>query len=106
VTHKLGRDACRCLTRSCYRDPGGCGIYRTSTSVTAVSAAVECKDAIPRERPTPWVPPRLNWDPMARAAVVELNKHGGLSHGKVTRCLASLFGIPLSSSFADFCRWA
>ncbi|HEX2520439.1 MAG TPA: transposase, partial [Castellaniella sp.] len=25
-----------------------------------------------------------------------MNKQGGLSHGKVTRCLASLFGIPLS----------
>src|SRR3954453_159584 len=32
----------------------------------------------------------------AQAAVVELNKQGGLSHGKVTRCLESLFGIPLS----------
>src|SRR5262249_16889040 len=27
---------------------------------------------------------------------VELNKQGGLSHGKVVRCLGSLFGIPLS----------
>jgi transposase len=34
--------------------------------------------------------------PDAQAAVVELNKEGGLSHGKVTRCLDSLFGIPLS----------
>jgi transposase len=34
--------------------------------------------------------------PDAQAAVVELNKQGGLSHGKVTRCLASLFGISLS----------
>src|SRR5262245_2800091 len=34
--------------------------------------------------------------PDAQAAVVELNKQGGLSHGKVTRCLHSLFGIPLS----------
>ena len=34
--------------------------------------------------------------PEAQAAVVELNKQGGLSHGKVTRCLESLFGIPLS----------
>jgi transposase len=34
--------------------------------------------------------------PDAQAAVVELNKQGGLSHGKVTRCLKSLFGIPLS----------
>jgi transposase len=34
--------------------------------------------------------------PDAQAAVVELNKQGGLSHGKVTRCLGSLFGIPLS----------
>jgi transposase len=34
--------------------------------------------------------------PDAQAAVVELNKEGGLSHGKVTRCLGSLFGIPLS----------
>src|SRR6516162_3979802 len=32
----------------------------------------------------------------AQAAVVELNKQGGLSHGKVTQCLQSLFGIPLS----------
>jgi transposase len=34
--------------------------------------------------------------PDAQAAVVELNKQGGLSHAKVTRCLESLFGIPLS----------
>lgn len=34
--------------------------------------------------------------PDARAAVVELNKQGGLSHGKVTRCLGSLFGVSLS----------
>jgi transposase len=34
--------------------------------------------------------------PDAQAAVVELNKQGGLSHGKVTRCLESLFGIQLS----------
>jgi transposase len=34
--------------------------------------------------------------PDAQAAIVELNKQGGLSHGKVTRCLASLFGISLS----------
>jgi transposase len=34
--------------------------------------------------------------PDAQAAVVELNKQAGLSHGKVTRCLYSLFGIPLS----------
>src|SRR5436305_3280185 len=34
--------------------------------------------------------------PDAQAAVVELNKQGGLSHGKVTRCLQSLFHIPLS----------
>ncbi len=34
--------------------------------------------------------------PDTQAAVVELNKQGGLSHGKVTRCLESLFGIPLS----------
>jgi transposase len=32
----------------------------------------------------------------AQAAVVELNKQGGLSHGKVSRCLGSLFGISLS----------
>jgi transposase len=32
----------------------------------------------------------------AQAAIVELNKQGGLSHGKVSRCLESLFGIPLS----------
>src|SRR5215470_4290646 len=34
--------------------------------------------------------------PDAQAAVVELNKQAGLSHGKVSRCLESLFGIPLS----------
>jgi transposase len=34
--------------------------------------------------------------PDAQAAVVELNKQAGLSHGKVTGCLTSLFGIPLS----------
>src|SRR6516162_1027040 len=34
--------------------------------------------------------------PDAQAAIVELNKQGGLSHGKVSRCLKSLFGIPLS----------
>jgi transposase len=34
--------------------------------------------------------------PDAQAAIVELNKQGGLSHGKITRCLKSLFGIPLS----------
>jgi transposase len=34
--------------------------------------------------------------PDAQAAVVELNKQAGLSHGKVARCLASLFGIRLS----------
>jgi transposase len=34
--------------------------------------------------------------PDAQSAVVELNKQGGLSHGKVTRCLESLFGISLS----------
>ncbi|HEV3261443.1 MAG TPA: IS66 family transposase [Gemmataceae bacterium] len=34
--------------------------------------------------------------PDAQAAVVELNKQAGLSHGKVTQCLDHLFGIPLS----------
>lgn len=34
--------------------------------------------------------------PDAQSAVVELNKQGGLSHGKVTRCLESMFGIRLS----------
>jgi transposase len=34
--------------------------------------------------------------PDAQAGIVELNKQGGLSHGKVTRCLESLFGIRLS----------
>jgi transposase len=34
--------------------------------------------------------------PDVQAAIVELNKQGGLSHGKVTHCLGSLFGIPLS----------
>jgi transposase len=34
--------------------------------------------------------------PDAQATVVELNKQGGLSHGKVVRCLGSLFGIDLS----------
>jgi transposase len=34
--------------------------------------------------------------PDAQAAVVELNKQGRLSHGKVVGCLGSLFGIDLS----------
>jgi transposase len=34
--------------------------------------------------------------PDAQSAIVELNKQGGMSHGKVTRCLESLFGIRLS----------
>jgi transposase len=34
--------------------------------------------------------------PDAQAAIVELNKQGGPSHGKVARCLQSLFGIRLS----------
>jgi transposase len=34
--------------------------------------------------------------PDAQAAVVELNKQAGLSHGKVSRVLGSLFGIPLT----------
>jgi transposase len=34
--------------------------------------------------------------PDTQAAVIELNKEGGMSHGKVTRCLESLFGIRLS----------
>jgi transposase len=34
--------------------------------------------------------------PDAQAAIVELNKQGGLSHGKIARCLDSLFGIALS----------
>ena len=34
--------------------------------------------------------------PDAQAAVVELNKQAGLSHGKVTQCLDHLFGISLS----------
>lgn len=34
--------------------------------------------------------------PDAQAAVVELNKQAGLPHGKVSRVLGSLFGIPLT----------
>ena len=34
--------------------------------------------------------------PDAQAAVVELNKQAGLPHGKVSRALGSLFGIPLT----------
>ena len=34
--------------------------------------------------------------PDAQAAVVELNKQAGLSHGKVTQVLDKLFGIQLS----------
>lgn len=34
--------------------------------------------------------------PDAQAAVVELNKQAGLSHGKVRQCLHNLFGISLS----------
>ncbi len=34
--------------------------------------------------------------PDAQATVIELNKHAGLSHGKVSRVLESLFGISLT----------
>jgi transposase len=34
--------------------------------------------------------------PDAQAGVVEVNKQAGRSHGKVTRCLEFLFGMPLS----------
>jgi len=34
--------------------------------------------------------------PDLQAALVELNKHAGLSHGKVRRCLQELFGIGLT----------
>jgi transposase len=34
--------------------------------------------------------------PVAQAAVVELNKQAGLPHAKISRCLESLFGIPLT----------
>jgi transposase len=34
--------------------------------------------------------------PIAQAAVVWLNKHAGLSHGKISRCLWHLFGINLT----------
>jgi transposase len=34
--------------------------------------------------------------PDAQAAIVDLNKNAGLSHGKVTRALRILFGIPLT----------
>jgi transposase len=36
--------------------------------------------------------------PDAQAAIVELNKQAGLSHGKVTGCLECLFGNPLSGA--------
>jgi hypothetical protein len=42
--------------------------------------------------------------PDAQAAVVELNKQAGLSHGKVSRCLKSLFGIPLSVASCCACN--
>ena len=35
--------------------------------------------------------------PDAQAAVVELNKQGGMSHGKISHILHSLFGIRLTS---------
>lgn len=41
--------------------------------------------------------------PDAQAAVVELNKQVGLSHGKVVRCLAVLFGIPLTRGGSAQC---
>jgi transposase len=34
--------------------------------------------------------------PDAQAAVVEFNKQGGLSHGKISRVFKTLFGIPIS----------
>jgi transposase len=43
----------------------------------------------------------------AQAAIVELNKQGGLSHSKVTRCPESLFGVPLSRGGSDHTKlWA
>jgi transposase len=36
--------------------------------------------------------------PDTQAAIIEVNKQGGMPHGKVTRFLESLFGIRLSRS--------
>ncbi len=51
--------------------------------------------------------------PRAQAAVVFLNKNGGLSHGKISRVFYQVFGIPLSRGgsaqivlrASDRCRW-
>ena len=61
--------------QKCHRRVQGCHPLQTSDALGAAAAQL---------------------GPDAQAAVVELNKQAGLSHGKVTRCLESLFGIPLS----------
>src|SRR5262245_5251375 len=61
--------------RQCHRRVQGRHLLQTSDALGAAAAQL---------------------GPDAQAAVVELNKQGGLSHGKVTRCLESLFGIRLS----------
>jgi transposase len=38
--------------------------------------------------------------PVAQAAVVWLNKHAGMSHGKIARCFRELFGIELTKGGA------
>ncbi len=38
--------------------------------------------------------------PDAQAAIVHLNKHAGLPHGKIAECFEALFGIPLSRAGA------
>ena len=36
--------------------------------------------------------------PDAQAAIVHLNKHAGLSHGKIAECFRTLFGIDITPS--------
>ena len=61
--------------RQCHRRVQGRHLLQTSDALGAAAAQL---------------------GPDAQAAIVELNKQGGMSHGKVTRCLESLFGIRLS----------
>jgi transposase len=61
--------------RACRRRVQGCHPLQTSDALGAAASQL---------------------GPDAQAAVVELNKQAGLSHGKVSRCLDSLFGISLT----------
>ena len=66
-------DVCHC--RGCHRRLQGRHPFQTSDALGASAAQLE---------------------PDAQAAGAELNRQARLPHGKVSRCLESLFGIPLT----------